>query len=88
MTIASIIDGASNTIMLMENPNGEIWTKPGDLSIDQAIELVKDLKDGEKLVVAFYDGRAMTISNQMDIETFKALLTLDGREEINPSKIK
>ena len=84
----SIRDGSSNTIMLMENPNKVTWSKPDDLSIDEAVNLVKNLKDGEKLIIGMYDGSVMTVSNQADIETFKAMLTIDGGEIVDTSKIR
>ena len=86
--VSSIRDGMSNTIMLMENPNKVTWSKPDDLSIDEAVNLVKNLKDGEKLIIGMYDGSVMTVSNQADMETFKAMLTIDGGEIVDTSKIK
>lgn len=86
--VADIVDGMSNTIMLMENPNKVTWSKPDDLSIDEAVNLVKNLEDGEKLIIGLYDGSVMTVSNQADMETFKAMLTIDGGEIVDTSKIK
>ena len=83
-----IRDGTSNTIMLMENPNKVAWSKPGDLSIDEAVNLVKNLEDGEKLAVVFYDCSVHTVTNKMDLEKFKALLTLDGGEIVNWSDLR
>ena len=83
-----ITDGHSNTIMLMENPNKVHWTKPGDLTIDEAVALVKNLKDGQELVVVFYDARVETVSNKMDLDQFKAMLTINGGEEVDWSEIK
>ena len=83
-----IRDGTSNTIMLMENPNKVAWSKPGDLSIDEAVNLVKNLKDGEELAVVFYDSSVRTVSNKMDPEKFKAFLTLNGGEIVDWSEIK
>ena len=88
MTKAAIRDGAANTIMLMENPNKVTWSKPGDLTIEEAISLVENLKDGESLVVAMYDCSVWTITNKIDIETFKAMLTPSGGEVFELSDIE
>lgn len=58
-----IVDGSSNTIMLMENPNAkpEEWTQPTDLTPEDAIKLVKKLKKGEFLLGTFYDGASVKI---------------------------
>lgn len=55
---ANVHDGTSNTIMLIENRKAAMtpWTKPFDLTIDEAVKLVTDLKKGEFLWVAMYDG--------------------------------
>ena len=84
----SFRDGTANTIMLMENPKKVTWSKPDDLTIDEAVELVKNLKDGEELIVVFYDASVRTISNKIDLETFKAMLTPFGEERIDHSKIR
>ena len=84
----NIIDGTSNTIMLMENPKKVTWSKPGDLSMDDAVNLVKNLKDGEELIVVFYDASTSTVTNKADIDNFKAMLTLNGGEIVDRSKLK
>ena len=86
--LETIRDGASNTIMLMENPNMVTWCKPDDLSINEAVNLVKNLKDGEELVIVFYDASVRTVSNKMDIEMFKAMLTPNGGEIVDWEKIR
>ena len=83
-----IPDGLENTIMFMENPKKVIWSKPGDLTIDQAVSLVKNLPDGEKLIISFYDASTFAVSNKMDLEMFKAMLTFDGGEKVDKSQIK
>ena len=84
----SIRDGSANTIMLMENPNKVVWSQPSDLTIDQAVEAVKNLPDGEQLVISFYDASTYSVSNKMDLEQFKAMLTHNGGEIVDKSTIK
>ena len=55
---ANILDGTSNTIMVIENRKAAMtpWTKPFDLTIDQAVKLVTALEKGDFLWVGMYDG--------------------------------
>ena len=88
ISIYDIPDGPSETIMLMENPNKVIWSKADDITIDEAVKLVKNLPDGEKLAISFYDASTFAVSNKMDLEMFRAMLTIDGGEKVDRSKIK
>ena len=58
-----ITDGASNTIMLLENPNGreDAWTQPTDLTRKQALTLIKSLPADQYLLAVFYDGSTFRI---------------------------
>ena len=76
-----ITDGTSNTIMLIENPNGRPWLNSNPLTIDEAVELVKSLGPGETLAVAMYDGSVRTISSKIE-ET--ALRNLFDPADDNP----
>ena len=71
---ADITDGSSNTIMLIENPNAGPWLKNTPFTADDAMKLVSNLKDGEKLIVVLYDCSTHTIDNKLDKETLKNLL--------------
>ncbi|MEM7455352.1 MAG: hypothetical protein AAF456_13460 [Planctomycetota bacterium] len=51
-----IPDGAGNTIMLMEYPDGKPWLINDPLSIDEAVELATSLEGNERLVISFYNG--------------------------------
>ena len=70
----NITDGSSNTIMLIENPNAGPWLKNDPISVEGAMKLVADLKDGEELVIVMYDGSSRMISNKIDQENLKNLL--------------
>lgn len=63
-----ILDGTSNTIMLMEYRRAAMtpWTKPKDLSIDEAVKQVMDLKKGDALWVAMYDGSVRRLPSPKD----------------------
>ncbi len=64
-SFATIIDGSSNTIMLIENRRASMtpWTKPNDLTIDQAVKLVKAIRPGKYLWIALYDGSVWKLPN-------------------------
>jgi Protein of unknown function (DUF1559) len=93
-----IKDGAMNTILLIEAPHKNVpWTKPEDLSFDEAVELLSgDQHEGDAahLIdngpffkptragnVAFVDGRAETLRLPLPRDVAIALLTVDGGEE-------
>ena len=61
--LRDIIDGSSNTVMLMENPNasGDQWTQNVDITAEDAVKAVKSLKKGEFLLACFFDGSALKI---------------------------
>ncbi len=69
----SITDGASNTIMLLENPAGQPWLENNFLTVDEAVELVSGLKDGEELIAALYDGSTRKLTSGIDQDTLKNL---------------
>lgn len=62
-SMRDIMDGTSNTIMLMENPQagGDDWTKPKDLTEKEAVKIIKSLKKGEFLLGVFYDASTCKI---------------------------
>ena len=68
-----VIDGTTNTIMLLEHPKGERWLESGGLSSEQAVALVTGLQDGEELIAVFYDGSSRKLSNKIKAETLKNL---------------
>ena len=90
LKIRDIIDGTSNTIMVVEaHPDSAaIWTKPDDLEIDFKNPL-KGLKGAR--VGGFHallcDGAVRFISDSIDVKTLNALFTRNGGETINDNAI-
>jgi Protein of unknown function (DUF1559) len=82
-----VVDGLSNTIMLIEYPAGVPWMEPRDLEIDQALELVTALKEGESLRVALYDGSVGSLKSGLTAEQIRPFFTWDGGEVTDPSVI-
>ena len=68
-----IPDGASNTIMLIENPKGGPWLEDNPLTIDDAVKLVASLPDGKELTFARYDGSVGRIPKGVQEKTLRAL---------------
>lgn len=85
-----IRDGSSNTIAVGEIANSDIyWTEPRDLPLDAMSFRVNDrskpsLSSAHRgaAIVLFADGHTQTLSNSIDPEVLKALLTITGGEKI------
>ena len=58
-----LVDGSSNTIMLIENPNlpPSEWSKSNDITVEDAVKLLKSIQPGESLSVCLYDGAVLRI---------------------------
>lgn len=83
--LRDVIDGSSNTILLVEAPadNAVIWTKPEDLPID-----LKDPRKHLKSVrpggfqALFGDGSVIFISDSLDVDILRGLFTYAGEEDV------
>src|SRR5262249_39845037 len=80
-----IIDGTSNTILLVEvePARAVVWTKPEDWEVDlthprRGIERT----DREVFVAGFADGHVETLPVNVEAKKMRALLTRDGREVV------
>lgn len=71
---AQIVDGTSMTIAILEYPEGVAWAERNDVTIDEAVELFKSLKEGDKLIVGFYDGSVRGLKAGIDEELLRKLL--------------
>jgi prepilin-type processing-associated H-X9-DG protein len=83
-------DGASNTIAMIENGKPVLWYKPDDIEFDGANAFPKLTSPwtSNKVQVAFFDGSIRTFILGKDEATWKALVTWNGGEEIDLSKIE
>ena len=81
--IAEFTDGTSNTILTVEvNPEqAVVWTKPDDWSpnADRPKQGLGGVQPGG-FIVSFADGSAHFVSNDVDPETWRAMLTIGGGE--------
>lgn len=76
-----IVDGTSNTIMLIQYKPGQAWMNPKGLTVDKAVELFSGLQAGESLLVAYFDGSIRKLGKQdLSPDEFRsALLPDDGK---------
>jgi hypothetical protein len=85
--IADVTDGTSNTIMTVETDEDHmvIWTKPEDLEVDFD-DILAGLEGAWEggFLVGLADGSARFISDAIDLEVFKSLLTRAGGEVVGP----
>ena len=84
--IRDIVDGTSNTIMLVEAApeKAVIWTKPDDITIDDK-DLLKGLisKGANGFEAGFADGSVRMIKKTIKPKKLKAYFTRNGGEVIN-----
>ncbi len=85
---ASIRDGSSNTIMLLQvdDKHAPVWTKPDDWQYNakQPKAGLGRLHPGIFLA-GFADAHVKSISNEIDVDVFKAMLTCAGGEFFDQS---
>jgi hypothetical protein len=81
---AQVIDGTSNTIMSIAGNQESMrpWTSPDylEISLDDPLAYVVRPNGFE---VGFADGSVIRMTPEIDVETFKAMLTRNGRETVN-----
>lgn len=63
--VQDVLDGTSNTVMLVEDPVGQNWRANKPLSVLDAIENVRSLPKGKQLSVVFYDGSLGAIGSDI-----------------------
>lgn len=85
-SFSEITDGTSNTVMLVEADasRAQIWTKPADYEFDEDRPmhgLGGNRPDGFN--AAFMDGSVQFMSNGLDEEVWKSLLTIAGGEVVD-----
>ena len=81
-------DGTSNTIAILQvsDARAATWTKPDDWEFNPKKPL--DGLDGPHpggFLAGFCDGHVQFISESIDAATFRAMLTTNGGEVINPN---
>jgi hypothetical protein len=81
MTFASIADGTSNTLMVVEAAEAVPWAKPADLRFDLTKRPAVGSADRKWFYVAFADGSVRTLrKDKLTDEQLRALMTINGGE--------
>jgi hypothetical protein len=81
--LADIKDGMGMTLMVVEAARPVPWTKPEDLPFDEPKDLPElggQLEDG--FCTGFADGASRFINRKVDPKILKALITINGREQV------
>jgi hypothetical protein len=86
-----VTDAKSSTLMVVEAAKPVPWSKPEDLSFDDDIEkplpkLGGQFDDG--FHVAFADGSVMFLSDKINSDLLRALITRNGGEQIDRDRLR
>jgi hypothetical protein len=85
ISIPHIVDGATNTLLVVEAANGVPWTKPEDLRFDPNGPLPPlGGRFRKGFTAAFADGHTALIPKDTPEKTLKALITRNGDEVVPP----
>lgn len=79
---ADITDGTSNTIACIVVGPPVFWTEHRPMSAFEAAEIFRTLPPGGGLTVGMYDGSVRTLTSDLGMEVFEAMLTPAGGEVI------
>lgn len=96
--MSQIIDGTSNTILVVEvHDSGISWLEPRDLHVTQMPMTINSLRGqgissrhaspndkgrGKRAVAVFCDGHTQSLPNDLPPETLRRLLTISGGEKL------
>ena len=82
-TLATITDGTSNTLMVVEAADAVAWTKPADLPFDPKIPPKLGAPDRGRFLALFGDGSAREFYlKKLPAAVLRALLTANGGEAV------
>jgi hypothetical protein len=73
-SFSEISDGLSNTIMFVRVNRPMAWMDPANITPEGVVKLPGELKDGEDLQVAFYDGSVRNLRKNIAEETLRQIL--------------
>jgi hypothetical protein len=77
--LATIPDGTSNTIGVVEARSAVVWSKPDDLPFGEKLPPLGDDR-ADRFAALFLDGFVRMLPTKLDPATLRALITTDGGE--------
>src|SRR5262249_52895880 len=82
VSIKQIIDGTSNTLMIVEADEPIEWTKPADFtpSLENPTTGLGKLHPKGYFIAGFADGEVHFVPTDIDTESFAAMFTMNGGE--------
>lgn len=89
ITLATITDGTSNTIALVESAKAAPWAKPADFELDLEQPLPNFLFPGQSTYgIALGDGSVGRVNpSQSDMKDVKAMMTRNGGEVVEAGAV-
>jgi len=81
-----IVDGTSNTLLIVEAADAAPWTKPADVAYDpnKAAPKLGGVEFADGFWAALCDGSVRFLRKDLDERTLRGLITRNGGEVINP----
>jgi RNA polymerase sigma factor (sigma-70 family) len=85
-----ITDGPSNTILAIEANEPVIWTKPADLTLPKEKDKLPAVGGelAKATFIVFFDGLVQLVHDPIDPVLLRALVTPNGGEAVERSKLK
>ncbi|MBL8824943.1 MAG: DUF1559 domain-containing protein [Planctomycetia bacterium] len=89
-TFATMVDGTSNTIALVEAGPPVLWYKPEDIEFDPNVPLPKMVSPwpDNRVQVAFFDGHIQSLWLGQKEDLWKASITANGGEVVDRSGLE
>ncbi|WP_165074130.1 DUF1559 family PulG-like putative transporter [Paludisphaera rhizosphaerae] len=85
LRLDEITDGPENTILVVEvDDSGILWMESRDFSMEEILDRGGSRRHAGWFNALFADGRVRKIRQDVDRQTLKALLTIDGGESVDP----
>jgi hypothetical protein len=90
ISFRDVTDGSSKTLLFVRaSPTTAfVWSKPEDLKFDPKTPKHGLGGPGTRVLAAFCDGSVQRLGLDMADETFKALVTRDGGENVDRDQIR
>jgi hypothetical protein len=85
ISIPEIVDGTSNTLMIVESARPVPWTKPEDLPYDEAKPLPKLGLQATAFNGVFCDAKVHWFKAPVPENLLRAVITRNGHEPVDPS---